>query len=245
MSNFKVHLPGKQKGVLLIRAAESYEKINDRPKPSGSPSHSTASAGAVTGPPNLPLLLGKSMCETPASHAGVCLGERLGVNLVGEAQPFTQGSGQHPRGLYHSSISFHYPEHTGAVLEQGNETTCQGGRTKREHVEQRIRLGGEVWGCGEREIKAKGAPHPAHCTTANGKPRWLADRERACVAHERLNERVWRQSLISHSHPVLGLRAFASVSFLQLLWFLTQSKHRQGPGAPATHRANLQPPLGL
>ena len=34
------------------------------------------------------------MCETPASHAGVCLGERLGVDLVGEAQPFTQGSGQ-------------------------------------------------------------------------------------------------------------------------------------------------------
>lgn len=34
------------------------------------------------------------MCETPASHAGVCLRERLGVDLVGEAQPFTQGSGQ-------------------------------------------------------------------------------------------------------------------------------------------------------
>lgn len=29
-------------------------EINDRPKPSGSPSHSTASVGAVTGPPNLP-----------------------------------------------------------------------------------------------------------------------------------------------------------------------------------------------
>ncbi|KAK9525674.1 hypothetical protein VZT92_016359 [Zoarces viviparus] len=50
-------------------------EINDRPKPSGSPSHSAASAGAVTGPPNLPFPL-KSMCETPASHAGVCLGER-------------------------------------------------------------------------------------------------------------------------------------------------------------------------
>lgn len=34
------------------------------------------------------------MCETPASHVGECLGERLGVDLVGEAQPFTQGSGQ-------------------------------------------------------------------------------------------------------------------------------------------------------
>lgn len=68
-------------------------EINDRPKPSGSPSHSTASIGVVTGPPNLPFSL-KSMCETPASHAGVCLRERLGVDLVGEAQPFTQGSGQ-------------------------------------------------------------------------------------------------------------------------------------------------------
>lgn len=43
--------------------------------------------------PTFPFSL-KSMCETPASHAGVCLGERLGVDLVGEAQPFTQGSGQ-------------------------------------------------------------------------------------------------------------------------------------------------------
>ena len=34
------------------------------------------------------------MCETPASHAGERLRERLGVDLVGEAQPFTQGSGQ-------------------------------------------------------------------------------------------------------------------------------------------------------
>lgn len=49
-------------------------EINDRPKPSGSPSHSTASVSAVTGPPNLPFSL-KSMCETPASHAGVCLRE--------------------------------------------------------------------------------------------------------------------------------------------------------------------------
>lgn len=68
-------------------------EINDSPKPSGSSSHSTASAGAVTGPPNLLLFL-KSMCETPASHAGVCRGERSRVDLVGEAQPFTQGSGQ-------------------------------------------------------------------------------------------------------------------------------------------------------
>ncbi|KAK2883089.1 hypothetical protein Q8A73_022022 [Channa argus] len=70
-----------------------HRKINDRPKPSGSPSHSTASIGAVTGPPSLRFSL-KSMCETPASHAGACLGESLGVDLVGEAQPFTQGSGQ-------------------------------------------------------------------------------------------------------------------------------------------------------
>lgn len=34
------------------------------------------------------------MCETPASHAGVCCGETLGEDLVSEAQPFTQGSGQ-------------------------------------------------------------------------------------------------------------------------------------------------------
>lgn len=34
------------------------------------------------------------MCETPASLAGVGLGERLGVGLVAEAQPFTLGSGQ-------------------------------------------------------------------------------------------------------------------------------------------------------
>lgn len=40
-------------------------EINDRPKLSGSPSHSTASVGAMTGLPNLPFFL-KSMCETPA-----------------------------------------------------------------------------------------------------------------------------------------------------------------------------------
>lgn len=34
------------------------------------------------------------MCETSASHAGVGLGETLGVDLVGEAQAFTQGTGQ-------------------------------------------------------------------------------------------------------------------------------------------------------
>lgn len=50
-------------------------EINDRPKPSGSQSRSAASiAAAVTGLPNLPFSL-KSMCETPASHSVVCLGE--------------------------------------------------------------------------------------------------------------------------------------------------------------------------
>lgn len=68
-------------------------EINDRPEPSGSPSHSSASFGVVTGTPNFPFSL-NSMCETPASHAGVFFGETLGVDLVSEAQPFTQGSGQ-------------------------------------------------------------------------------------------------------------------------------------------------------
>lgn len=34
------------------------------------------------------------MCETPASHAEVYLRGGLGVDLVGEAKPFTRGTGQ-------------------------------------------------------------------------------------------------------------------------------------------------------
>lgn len=68
-------------------------EINDRPKPSGSPSHSAASVGSADGsaqpsllffffllPPFSPKIRAR---ETPASHAGVCLGETVCVGVVG------------------------------------------------------------------------------------------------------------------------------------------------------------------
>lgn len=50
-------------------------------------------------------------------------------------------------GVYHPRHWFHYPRaHRGPSAEgRGNETSCQGRRTKREHVEERIRPGEEVW----------------------------------------------------------------------------------------------------
>lgn len=50
----------------------------------------------------------------------------------------------HPRGFITSAFHSIIPSTPGLSSEQRNKTTCQGRRTKREHVEQRIRLGEEV-----------------------------------------------------------------------------------------------------
>lgn len=62
---------------------------------------------------------------------------------------------QDPWGVYHSSIHSIIPGTPGPSSEQGNEATCQGRRTKREHVEERIRLEEEVWGLGGGNIEEK------------------------------------------------------------------------------------------
>lgn len=69
-------------------------------------------------PLNLPSSL-KSMCETSASHAGVGLGETLGVDLVGEAQPFTQGTGQVERRGETSCLPADYSRQRGKLENSG------------------------------------------------------------------------------------------------------------------------------
>lgn len=46
----------------------------------------------------------------------------------------------HPQGVYHSCVSFHYPERTGAVLgARGTRQLVRVAEQRKEHVEQRIR----------------------------------------------------------------------------------------------------------
>ncbi|TNN75497.1 hypothetical protein EYF80_014309 [Liparis tanakae] len=74
-------------------------------------------------------------------------------------------------GVYHPGIHSIIPGKTGLSSEQGNETTCQGRGTKREHVEERIRAGEEVLGFGEGKggMQEESEPFPLKSADCCGK----------------------------------------------------------------------------
>lgn len=63
---------------------------------------------------------------------------------------------QHPQGFIIPAFIPLSPSTPGLSSEQGNETTCQGRGTKREHVEERIRPGEEVLGLRGGKSRKKG-----------------------------------------------------------------------------------------
>ncbi len=70
------------------------------------------------------------------------MGEQSVITLLDTLLCFLPASS----GVYHSSIHSIIPSTLGLSSEQGNEATCQGRRTKRERVEERIRRGEEARG---------------------------------------------------------------------------------------------------
>lgn len=93
----------------------------------------------------------KSACKTIIPPPLTDARENSVIILLDTLLCFLPGSS----GVYHSSIHSIIPSTPGPSSEQGNETTCQGRRTKREHVEERIRLEEEVWGFGGGNIEEK------------------------------------------------------------------------------------------